>query len=259
LKVKNILVSQPEPADIEKSPYGELCRKYNVKIDFHKFIKIEGISAKEFRLAKGSFQGHTAVILTSRHAVDHFFRMAKELRYEVPDSLKYFCISESTAYYLQKYVQYRKRKIFYGKQNFADLLEVIKKHREEKFLLPSSDIHKQSIFKMLDAEKIDYTKAVIYRTVASNLSHLDLDKYDMMIFFSPAGIQSLKTNFPDYNQGDQLIAAFGKTTAKAIKEAGLRLNIPAPTQSAPSMSMAVEEYLAKLAKMNRKNGRNGQK
>ncbi|NOX86679.1 MAG: uroporphyrinogen-III synthase [Chlorobi bacterium] len=259
MKVKNILVSQPEPADIEKSPYGELCRKYNVKIDFHKFIKIEGISAKEFRLAKGSFQGHTAVILTSRHAVDHFFRMAKELRYEVPDSLKYFCISESTAYYLQKYVQYRKRKIFYGKQNFADLLEVIKKHREEKFLLPSSDIHKQSIFKMLDAEKIDYTKAVIYRTVASNLSHLDLDKYDMMIFFSPAGIQSLKTNFPDYNQGDQLIAAFGKTTAKAIKEAGLRLNIPAPTQSAPSMSMAVEEYLAKLAKMNRKNGRNGQK
>jgi len=259
LKVKNILVSQPEPADIEKSPYGELCRKYNVKIDFHKFIKIEGISAKEFRLAKGSFHGHTAVILTSRHAVDHFFRMAKELRYEVPDSLKYFCISESTAYYLQKYVQYRKRKIFYGKQNFADLLDVIKKHREEKFLLPSSDIHKQSIFKMLDAEKINYTKAVIYRTVASNLSHLDLNKYDMMIFFSPAGIQSLKTNFPDYDQGVQLIAAFGKTTAKAIREAGLRLNIPAPTQSAPSMSMAVEEYLAKLAKMNRKNGRNGQK
>ncbi len=259
MKVKNILVSQPEPADIEKSPYGELCRKYNVKIDFHKFIKIEGISAKEFRLAKGSFHGHTAVILTSRHAVDHFFRMAKELRYEVPDSLKYFCISESTAYYLQKYVQYRKRKIFYGKQNFADLLDVIKKHREEKFLLPSSDIHKQSIFKMLDAEKINYTKAVIYRTVASNLSHLDLNKYDMMIFFSPAGIQSLKTNFPDYDQGVQLIAAFGKTTAKAIREAGLRLNIPAPTQSAPSMSMAVEEYLAKLAKMNRKNGRNGQK
>jgi len=259
LKVKNILVSQPEPADIEKSPYGELCRKYNVKIDFHKFIKIEGISAKEFRLAKGSFNGHTAVILTSRHAVDHFFRMAKELRFEVPDSLKYFCISESTAYYLQKYVQYRKRKIFYGKQNFADLMDVIKKHREEKFLLPSSDIHKQSIFRMLDAEKINYTKAVIYRTVASNLSHLDINKYDMMIFFSPAGIQSLKTNFPDYNQGEQLIAAFGKTTAKAIQEAGLRLNIPAPTQSAPSMSMAVEEYLARLAKENRKNGRNGHK
>lgn len=259
MKVKNILVSQPEPADIEKSPYGELCRKYNVKIDFHKFIKIEGISAKEFRLAKGSFNGHTAVILTSRHAVDHFFRMAKELRFEVPDSLKYFCISESTAYYLQKYVQYRKRKIFYGKQNFADLMDVIKKHREEKFLLPSSDIHKQSIFRMLDAEKINYTKAVIYRTVASNLSHLDINKYDMMIFFSPAGIQSLKTNFPDYNQGEQLIAAFGKTTAKAIQEAGLRLNIPAPTQSAPSMSMAVEEYLARLAKENRKNGRNGHK
>ncbi len=259
MKVKNILVSQPEPADIEKSPYGELCRKYNVKIDFHKFIKIDGISAKEFRLAKGSFHGHTAVILTSRHAVDHFFRMAKELRYEVPDSLKYFCISESTAYYLQKYVQYRKRKIFYGKQNFADLMDVIKKHRDENFLLPSSDIHKQSIFQMLDTEKINYTKAVIYKTVASNLSHLDINKYDMMIFFSPAGIQSLKTNFPDYAQGEQLIAAFGKTTAKAIKEAGLRLNIPAPTQSAPSMSMAVEEFLARLAKENRKNGRNGHK
>lgn len=259
MKVKNILVSQPEPADIEKSPYGELCRKYNVKIDFHKFIKIEGISAKEFRMAKGTFHGHTAVIMTSRHSVDHFFRMAQELRYEVPDSLKYFCISESTAYYLQKYVQYRKRKIFHGKQNFLDLLEVIRKHREENFLLPSSDIHKQSIFKMLDVEKINYTKAVIYKTVASNLSHLDIDKYDIVIFFSPAGIHSLKSNFPKYEQGERLIAAFGKTTAKAVKDAGLRLNIPAPTQSAPSMSMAVEEYLTKLARLNRKNGRNGKK
>jgi len=257
LKVKNILVSQPEPADIEKSPYGDLCRKFNVKIDFHKFIKIEGISAKEFRWAKGTFQGHTAIIMTSRHSVDHFFRMAKELRFEIPDSLKYFCISESTAYYLQKYVQYRKRKIFHGKQNFAELLEVIRKHNEEKFLLPSSDIHKQSIFKMLDTEKIHYTKAVIYRTVASNLSDVDINKYDMMIFFSPAGIKSLRTNFPDYEQGEKLIAAFGKTTAKAVKEAGLKLNIPAPTKTAPSMSMAIEEYLADLAKMNRKNGRNG--
>jgi len=257
LKVKNILVSQPEPADIEKSPYGDLCRKFNVKLDFHKFIKIEGISAKEFRWAKGTFQGHTAIIMTSRHSVDHFFRMAKELRYEIPDSLKYFCISESTAYYLQKYVQYRKRKIFHGKQNFADLLEVIRKHSEEKFLLPSSDIHKQSIFKLLDKEKIHYTKAVIYRTVASNLSEVDVNKYDMMIFFSPAGIKSLRTNFPNYEQGEKLIAAFGKTTAKAVKEAGLKLNIPAPTKTAPSMSMAIEEYLTNLAKINRKNGRNG--
>lgn len=255
LKVKNILVSQPEPADLEKSPYSDLIRRFNVKIDFCKFIKVEGISAKEFRRAKGSFNGHTAVIMTSRHAVDHFFRMAKELRFEIPDALKYFCLSESTAYYLQKYVQYRKRKIFYGKQNFADLLEVIKKHDEETFLLPSSDIHKQSIFKMLDDEKIKYSKAVIYRTVASNLSHIDIQKYDMIIFFSPAGIQSLKNNFPEFTQGESLIAAFGSTTAQAVKKAGLKLNIPAPTQSAPSMSMAIEQYLINLAKTNRRNGR----
>jgi uroporphyrinogen-III synthase len=255
LKVKNILVSQPKPSDLEKSPYGELIRKFNVKIDFHKFIKVEGISAREFRREKGSFNGHSAIIMTSRHAVDHFFRMAGELRFEIPDSLKYFCISESTAYYLQKYVQYRKRKIFYGKQNFADLMEVIKKHNDETFLVPSSDIHKQSMFHLLDKAKISYTKAVIYRTVASDLSHLDIDKYDMMIFYSPAGIKSLQNNFPSYDQGDKLIAAFGKTTAKAVKDAGLNLDIPAPTKSAPSMSMALEEYLTNLARENRKNGR----
>ena len=206
-------------------------------------------------MAKGSFNGHSAVIMTSRHAVDHFFRMAKELRFEIPDALKYFCISESTAYYLQKYVQYRKRKIFYGKQNFADLMEVIKKHDEETFLVPSSDIHKQTIFSMLEKEKIRFSKAVIYRTVASNLSHVDINKYDLMIFFSPAGIQSLKNNFPDYSQGEKLIAAFGATTAQAVKKAGLKLDIPAPTQSAPSMTMAIEQYLTELNRENRRNGR----
>ncbi len=240
---------------MEKSPYGDLGRKHNLNIDFHKFITIEGISAQEFRKAKGSFHGHTAVVLTSRHAVDHFFRMAKELRFEIPDSLKYFCISESTAYYLQKYVQYRKRKIFYGKQNFADLLSVIKKHEEEKFLVPSSDIHKQTMFKLLDDAKINYTNAVIYRTVASNLSEVSIDGYDMVIFFSPAGIKSLEKNFPEFNQGEKLIAAFGPTTKKAVKEAGLRLDIPAPTQSAPSMTMAIDEYLTKLAKDKRRNSR----
>lgn len=255
MKVKNILVSQPQPADMEKSPYGELCRKFNVNIDFHKFISIEGISAQDFRKAKGSFQGHTAVILTSRHAVDHFFRMAKEMRFEIPDSLKYFCISESTAYYLQKYVQYRKRKIFYGKQNFADLIDVIKKHAEEKFLVPSSDIHKQTMFELLDDNNIDYSNAVIYRTVASDLSKVDIDKYELIIFFSPAGIKSLQNNFPNYEQGEKLIAAFGPTTAKAVKEAKLNLCIPAPTQSAPSMTMAIDEYLTKDAKDRRRNGR----
>lgn len=255
MKVKNILVSQPQPPDLEKSPYGELIKRFNVKIDFHKFIKVEGITAKEFRMAKGSFNGHTAVILTSRHAVDHFFRIAQELRFEVPDSLKYFCISESTAYYLQKYVQYRKRKIFYGKQNFADLMDVIKKHSDETFLVPSSDIHKQTMYTLLDKEKVNYSKAVIYKTVASDLSELDIKKYDLMIFFSPAGIKSLKVNFPEYDQGEKIIAAFGKTTASALKEAGLKLNIPAPTASAPSMSMALDEFLTKQAKDYRRNGR----
>ena len=254
-KIKNILVSQPQPADMDKSPYGELSKKYNLNIDFHKFISIEGISAQEFRKNKGTFSDHTAVILTSRHAVDHFFRMAKELRYNISDALKYFCLSESTAYYLQKYVQYRKRKIFHGKQNFADLLTVVKKHSGEKFLVPSSDIHKQTMFTLLDKEKINYTNAVIYRTVASNLSDLDINKYDLIIFFSPAGIKSLEKNFPDFEQNDTLFAAFGPTTAKALKDAKLKLAIPAPTQSAPSMTMAIEEYLVKLAKEKRKNAR----
>ena len=249
------MVSQPRPADLEKSPFGDLCRKFNVKIDFHKFIKVEGIPAREFRRSKGTFNGHSAVILTSRHAVDHFFRMAQEMRFEIPDSLKYFCISESTAYYLQKYVQYRKRKIHYGKQNFADLMEVIRKHRDETFLVPSSDIHKQTMFRLLDKDKIAYSNAIIYRTVASNLSKVDIDKYDMIIFYSPAGIKSLQSNFPDYDQGKKLIAAFGSTTAKAVKEAGLALNISAPTQSSPSMTMAIEEYLARALKERRRNGR----
>jgi len=255
LKVKNILVSQPQPADLEKSPFGDLCKKFNVKIDFHKFIKIEGISAQDFRRAKGTFNGHTAIILTSRHAVDHFFRMAQEMRFEIPDSLKYFCISESTAYYLQKYVQYRKRKIHYGKQNFADLMEVIRKHRDETFLVPSSDIHKQTMFKLLDKDKINYSNAIIYRTVASNLSKVNVAKYDMIIFYSPAGIKSLQSNFPDYDQGEKLIAAFGPTTAKAVKEAGLKLSIGAPTQTAPSMTMAIDEFLDREAKERRRNGR----
>lgn len=248
MKVKYILVSQPCPTDLEKSPYGDLAKKHCVSFDFHQFIKVEAINAQEFRRAKGSFSGHSAVVLTSRHAVDHFFRMAKELRFEIPDSLKYFCISESTAYYLQKYVQYRKRKIFYGKQNFVDLVEVIKKHKEEKFLIPSSDVHKDTMFEMLDDEKVNYTNAIIYKTVSSSLSHLDIKKYDLIIFFSPVGIKSLYTNFPNFQQGETLIGAFGSATATAVKEAGLRLDIPGPTQSAPSMTMAIDEYLMKQAK-----------
>lgn len=252
MRVKNILVSQPEPADITKSPYGELSHKYNLNIEFRKFITIEGISSQEFRMNKNSFNGHTAVILTSRHAVDHFFRIAKELRHEIPDSFKYFCNSESIAYYLQKYVQYRKRKIFFGKQTFSDLLELIKKHSDEEFLVPTSDVPNQNMFKMLDKENINYSQGVIYRTVPSDLSKLEINSYDMLIFFSPGGVESLMKNFPGYEQKEQLIAAFGPTTTKVIKDLGLRLDIPAPTQVAPSMAMAIDEFLDMQEKERRK-------
>ncbi|MBC35034.1 MAG: uroporphyrinogen-III synthase [Bacteroidetes bacterium] len=249
MKIKKILVSQPKPADIEKSPYGDLAKKYKIDIDFYKFIKIEGIAAKDFRKDRVSILDHTAIIFTSRNAVDHFFRIAEEMRVEVPDTMKYFCISESTAFYLQKYVQYRKRKIFYGKQNFADLIEVIKKHKDEKFLLPCSDIHKASMSRMLEENEISYSKAIIYKTVASNLSKVNIDEYDLIVFFSPSGVASLFKNFPEFNQGDStLIAAFGPTTTKAVKDSNMKLNIAAPTKTAPSMTMAIEEYILKEVK-----------
>lgn len=246
--IKNILISQPKPADPVKNPYNELAQKYNLNIDFHKFIKVEGVPAREFRKDRVNILDHSAVIFTSRNAVDHYFRMCKEMRVEVPDSMKYFSISESTSYYLQKYVQFRKRKVFHGKQNFKDLLEIIKKHKDEKFLLPCSDIHKQSLPKLLDDSKIDFTKAVIYRTLASDLSELDIDKYDMFIFFSPSGVKSLLKNFSDFEQGDKKIAVFGPTTAKAVKDTGFRLDINAPTKTAPSMIMALDQYLEKTFK-----------
>jgi uroporphyrinogen-III synthase len=244
----HILVSQPQPTDLEKSPYGDLTRKYNVEIDFYKFIKIEGIPSKEFRQSRINLLDYSAVIFTSRNAVDHYFRMAKELRADIPQTMKYFCMSESTAFYLQKYVQYRKRKIFHGKQIFDDLMEIIRKHKEERYLLPCSDIHKASISKMLDESSINYTKGIFYKTLASDLSHIDIRKYNMLIFFSPSGIASLLKNFPEFKQNSTVIGAFGPTTSNAVREAGLTLNIEAPTKSAPSMTMAIEEYLQKNLK-----------
>jgi uroporphyrinogen-III synthase len=252
MKIKSILVSQPEPIDKEKSPYGELSRKYNVKIDFHKFIKIEGVTAKEFRLERISLADHTAVILSSRNSVDHFFRIAKEMRYDVPENLKYFCISESTAFYLQKYVLYRKRKIFHGKQSFAELIEIIRKHKDEKYLLPCSDIHKESMVDLLDQAKVNYSKAILYRTEASNLSGIKIDEYDMFVFFSPAGIKSLQKNFPKFKQGEKIFGAFGQSTVDSITESGFSVQVMAPTKTAPSMTMALEEYLEMEAKKSRK-------
>jgi len=242
LATKTILISQPAP-ETEKNPYAELAKKYKLKIDFRPFIHVEGIDVKDLRKDRLNIPEHTAVIMTSRNAVDHFFRICKEIRYQVPDTMKYFCISESTAYYLQKYVVYRKRKIFHGKQKFIELLDVIKKHKDEKFLLPCSDIHKQEITDVLDQHNIKYSKAVLYKTVASDLSDLADIKYDMLVFFSPQGIESLFMNFPKFKQNKTRIAAFGSTTANAVKTAGLRLDLQAPMPNAPSMTMAIEHFI----------------
>jgi uroporphyrinogen-III synthase len=243
LKIKNILISQPQPTDFEKSPYGEIARKHSVSITFRKFFKIDGIPAKDFRKDRINLLDYSAVIFSSRNAVDHYFRICKEMRVEVPETMKYFCISESTAYYLQKYVQFRKRKIFHSKENAANLIEMIKKHKTEKFLLPCSDLHKHEITKLLEEQKIQYSKAIIYRTLASDLSDLLIQDFNMLVFFSPAGIKSLMKNFPDFIQGDIAIGAFGATTHKAVKDAGLTLNVEAPTQAAASMTMAIDLYL----------------
>lgn len=248
MKFKNVLVSQPKPAEVEKSPYYLLAKKYKVNIDFHKFIKIEGIKAVDFRKDRIPILDHTAVIFTSRNAVDHFFRLSKEMRAEIPDTMKYFCVSEAIAFYLQKYVQYRKRKIFYGRQSFAQLMEIIVKHKAENFLLPCSDVSEKDLSQILKDSKIKHSKAIMYQTVASDLSDVEIDKYDLLVFFSPSGLKSLYANFPDYEQGNTLIAGFGPATCKAVAEAGLKLSIEAPTKTAPSMTMALEQYIEKLMK-----------
>lgn len=242
MKIKSILVSQPKPAT-PKSPYFDLAEKYKLKIDFRPFIQVEAIPAQEFRQSRINLLEHSAVIFTSRNAVDHFFRMAQEMRVTVPETMKYFCVSESTAYYLQKYVVYRKRKIFHGQQKFEDLLDVLKKHKQEKFLFPCSDIHDDRVTEKLEALNVKFNKAILYRTVAADLSDLENVYYDMLVFFSPSGIESLFKNFPDFRQNETKIAAFGPTTEKAVIDHGLRLDVFAPQPKAPSMSMAIEQYI----------------
>jgi uroporphyrinogen-III synthase len=228
-----------------------LAEKYNLKIDFRPFIQVEGIPTKDFRQERINILEHSAVIFTSRTAIDHFFRVCEELRITVPDEMKYFCISESTAFYLQKYIVYRKRKIFFGEKRFEDLMDIIVKHKSEKFLIPLSDIHKQSIPALLDKNKIKYTKAILYRTVSSDLSDLADVNYDILAFYSPSGIASLFQNFPDFEQNNTIIAAFGPTTSKAVKDANLRLDIQAPMPQAPSMTMALDQFIKKFNKENK--------
>ena len=247
MKVKTILVSQPEPKS-DTSPYHELARKQKLNVVFRPCIHVEGVDGADVRQQKVSITEHTAVILTSRNAVDHYFRVCEEMRFEVPTAMKYFCMSEAIAFYLQKYITYRKRKIYFGKQRFADLIDTIKKHKNEKFLLPSSDLLKPVIPQLLDDNKINYTRAILYKTVCSDLSDLENVLYDILVFFSPSGIKSLFQNFPDFVQNDTRIAAFGQTTVKAVADAGLKVNIEAPSVNAPSMSMALEQYIKRANK-----------
>ena len=247
MKVKNILISQPEPK-AENSPYAELEQKFNLKVDFQPFIHVEGVDAKEVRQQKIDLSNFSAIILTSRNAVDHFFRIAEEMRYEVPTTLKYFCQSEAVAYYLQKYVVYRKRKIYVGERNFQDIIDIIKKHKDETYLLPSSDMLKPTIPQQLDQINVKWKRGIFYRTVVSDLSELRDVTYDVVVFFSPSGIKSLFENFPDFEQNDTKFACFGNTTIKAAQDKGIKVNIKAPTPETPSMTMALENYITDSSK-----------
>jgi uroporphyrinogen-III synthase len=249
LKVKNIIVSQPAPGETEKSPYTELADKYNLKVDFRPFIRTEGVAAREFRQCRVDILAHGAVFLTSKTAVDHYFRICEEMRITVPDSMKYFCTSESIANYLQKYIIYRKRKIFFGTK-IEELLEMMHKHRDEKIFLPLSDPHKPEIPRMLDKKKYKYTKAILYRIIHNDLSDVDIKDYDVLAFYSPSEIKSLFHNFPDYEQGEAKIACFGPATTKAAKAAQLRIDIQAPRPQIPSLTMAIEQHLKDCAKKN---------
>ncbi|MCR5180030.1 MAG: uroporphyrinogen-III synthase [Bacteroidaceae bacterium] len=244
--IKKILVSQPRPSS-EKSPYFDIAERHNVEIVFRPFIKVEGLSAREFRQQKISLSEFTAIVFTSRHAIDHFFALAKELRFAVPDDMKYFCITEQVALYIQKYVQYRKRKIFYGSTGkFADLVPTMVKHKTENFFIPQSDVHNTDIAKILDEKKLKHKEGVMYRTVPNNFVGNEPFDYDMLVFFSPSGVQSLLQTFPDFTQGDMAIATFGPTTAKAIRTAGLRLDLEAPTAKYPSITGALNAYIEEV-------------
>ncbi|MDX1314686.1 MAG: uroporphyrinogen-III synthase [Eudoraea sp.] len=247
MKVKTILVSQPEPK-MENSPYLRLIEKEKVKVDFRPFIHVEGVDAKTVRQQKIDLNDYTAIILTSRNSVDHFFRIAEEMRFKVPDTMKYFCQSEAVAYYLQKYVVYRKRKIYVGKRTFNELIPLIKKYKDEKFLLPSSDVLKKTIPNALNELSIDWTRGIFYKTVISDLSDLRDVYYDVLVFFSPSGIESLLKNFPDFEQNDTRIAVFGNSTMKTATKAGLRIDIQAPTPETPSMTMALQKYITSVNK-----------
>jgi uroporphyrinogen-III synthase len=243
--IKKILISQPKPTS-EKSPYFDIAERFGVELVFRPFIKVEGLSAREFRTQKVSILDYTAIVFTSRHAIDHFFTLAKELRVTIPEDMKYFCVTEAIALYIQKYVQYRKRKVFFGSTGRVDdLLPTMVKHKTERYLVPQSNVHNDSLTKLLDSKKLQHKECVMYNTVSNDFTEEEIKNfdYDMLVFFSPSGIESLTKNFPDFNQGNVAIATFGPTTAKAVHDAGLRLDLEAPTEKYPSMTGALQHYL----------------
>ncbi len=246
MKIKSILVSQPAP--IESSPYLEMAKKEKIKIDFKPFIHVEGVDAKELRTQKIDLSQYTGVIFTSKNAVDHYFRLAEEMRFSVPDSMRYLCQSEAIANYLQKHIIYRKRKIAYGEKTFADLLPLFKKFPSEKYIIPASEVLSPDIVKVLESSSIEWTKATMYKTVCSDLSDTKVKNYDMLVFFTPQGIRSLGQNFKDFKQNDTKIAVFGTTTEQAAKDAGLRVDVMAPSKETPSMTMAIEKYIRSMNK-----------
>ena len=243
LKVKKILISQPRPTS-EKSPYFDIAEKYNLTLDFKPFIKIEGLDAKEFRSQKINIADYSAIVFTAKIAIDHFFALCEEMRITMPEGMKYFCISESVALYLQKYIVYRKRKIFFSSTGKMDgLTSSLGKHNKEKFLVPVSDVHNEDITSVFDDKKLDYTKSVMYRTVSNPMSPEEINQYDMLIFFTPAGITSLYKNYPEYEQGEMVIGCFGAATIKAVEDAGLKLSCEAPVPGVPSMTAALENFI----------------
>lgn len=243
LKVKKILISQPAPTT-EKSPYFDIAEKYHLHMDFRPFIRVEGIDAKEFRQQRINIQEYTAVVFTAKVAIDHFFALCEELRVTMPETMKYFCISEAVALYLQKYIVYRKRKIFFSATGKMDgLASSLTKHNKEKFIVPVSDVHAEDITHVLDEKKLNYTKAIMYRTVSNNITAEEISAYDMLVFFSPSGILSLFKNAPAFEQGEKYIGCFGALTAKAVREGNLRLDCEAPLPGIPSMTAALEAFI----------------
>ena len=243
--IKKILVSQPQPSS-EKSPYFDIAQRFDVELVFRPFIKIESITPREFRTQKVSLLDYTAVVFTSRHAIDHYFTLAKEMRVTIPEDMKYFCVTETIALYIQKYVQYRKRKVFFGSTGrMDDLLPTMVKHKTEKYLVPMSDVHTDAITKLLDSKKLRHTEVVMYKTVSNDFTEEEVKTfdYDMLVFFSPSGVEALTKNFPNFDQGHVAIATFGPATAKAVHDAGLRLDLEAPSEKYPSMTGALQHFL----------------